>query len=90
MITRCVERDQKRMAQKVLTDKAPNHEHALQRLEANMTARDAKKPVFQFTRSNPQTKTGAVGSVSLSGSGALTVIADANELQVPIRLHYIT
>jgi hypothetical protein len=81
MITRCVERDLKRMAQKIVDDKHPHESGPIRRLENNLTMRDAKKPVFQFNRTTPAGKPGKVSVISLSGTGALTTIADAAELQ---------
>ena len=81
MITRCVERDLKRMAQKIVDDNHPNEDHPIRNFENNLTKREAKKPYFAFNRTTPQNKPGKVSSVSLSGSEALTVIADEEELQ---------
>jgi len=81
MLVRCVETDLKRMAQRICDVKAPNHDLAISRLEMNLTAREAKKPAFTFDRTTPQNAAGKVRSVSLSGSGALTVIADTCELK---------
>ena len=81
MITRCVERDLKRMAQKIVDDKHPYEAEPIRAFEENLTAREAKKPVCHFTRTTPTTKPGKVSMISLSGSGALTVIADTDELQ---------
>ena len=79
MITRCVENDLKN-AQKLVDDKHPKENESLARLEENLTKRDVKKPHFQFdttTKSGQKVKT--VGAVSLSGSGALTAIANKEE-----------
>lgn len=81
MTTRCVENDLKKIAQKLVDDKHPNEKESLSRLEENLTKRDVKKPHFQFdttTKSGQKVKT--VGAVSLCGSGALTAIADKEEL----------
>ena len=80
MITRCVENDLKKIAQKLVDDKHPKEKESLSRLDENLTKRDVKKPHFQFdttTKSGQKVKT--VGAVSLSGSGALTAIADKKE-----------
>ena len=80
MITRCVENDLKKIAQKLVDDKHPKEKESFARLEENLTKRDVKKPHFQFdttTKSGQKVKT--VGAVSLSGSGALTAIADKKE-----------
>lgn len=84
MITRCVETDCKKMAQKICDDKNPHEADAVRRFEDNLTAREAKKPVFRFTRTTPQQGPGKVECISLSGSGALTVIADTLELQAGV------
>ena len=80
MITRCVENDLKKIAQKLVDDKHPKEKESLARLEENLTKRDVKKPHFQFdttTKSGQKVKT--VGAVSLSCSGALTAIANKDE-----------
>ena len=81
MITRCVEDDLKKIAQKLVDDKQPKEKVPLARFEDNLTNRDVKKPHFKFdttTKSGQKVKT--VGAVSLSGSGALTAIANKEEL----------
>ena len=81
MITRCVEDDLKKIAQKLVDDKHPKEKESLAQLEENLTKRDVKKPHFQFdttTKSGKKVKT--VGAVSLSGSAALTAIANKEEL----------
>ena len=83
MLTRCVESDLRKMAQKIINDKSPFEMEFLHRFEQNLSSRDAKRPVFQFTRTAKNAQQfGTVGAVSLSGSGALTVIADKEELKV--------
>ena len=70
----------KKIAQKLVDDKHPKEKESLARLEENLTKRDVKKPHFQFdttTKSGQKVKT--VGAVSLSGSGALTAIANKEE-----------
>ena len=81
MIVRCVERDLKRMCQKIVDDKHPHEDEAVRTFETNLTMREAKKPSFQFPRTTPALKPGKVGKVSLAGSEALTVIADDEELR---------
>ena len=81
MITRCVENDLKKNAQKLVDDKHLKENESLARLQENLTKRDVKKPHFWFdttTKSGQKVKT--VGAVSLSGSGALTAIANKEEL----------
>ena len=83
MLTRCVESDLRKMAQKIINDKSPFEMEFLHRFEQNLSSRDAKRPVFQFKRTAKNAlQVGTVGAVSLSGSGALTVIADKEELKV--------
>lgn len=82
MIIRNIENDLRRMGQKICDDKHPFEEEAIRRFEENLTAREAKKPKFQFTRTTPTNGPGQFSSVSLSGTGALTVIADTCELQL--------
>ena len=68
MITRCVENDLKKIAQKLVDDKHPKEKESLAQLEENLTKRDVKKPPFQFdttTKSGKKVKT--VGAVSLLG-----------------------
>ena len=81
MITRCVENDLKRVAQKIITDKYPDYGPSLKAFEENLTRRDAKRPYFHF---NVNTKLGSgvgtVNSVSLAGSNALCIIAEKEEL----------
>ena len=81
MITRCVENDLRRVAQKIITDKYPDYGPSLKAFEENLTRRDAKRPYFQF---NVNTKLGSgvgtVNSVSLAGSNALSIIAEKEEL----------
>ena len=81
MITRCVENDLRRVAQKIITDKYPEYGPSLKAFEENLTRRDAKRPYFQF---NVNTKLGSgvgtVNSVSLAGSNALSIIAEKEEL----------
>ena len=81
MITRCVENDLKRVAQKIINDKYPDYGPSLKAFEENLTRRDAKRPYFQF---NVNTKLGScvgtVNSVSLAGSNALSIIAEKEEL----------
>ena len=81
MITRCVENDLRRVAQKIITDKYPDYGPSLKAFEENLTRRDAKRPYFQF---NVNTKLGSgvgtVNSVSLAGSNALSFIAENEEL----------
>ena len=50
MLTRCVESDLRKMAQKIINDKSPFEMEFLHRFEQNLSSRDAKRPVFQFTR----------------------------------------
>ena len=81
MATRCVENDIRRIAQRIIDETHPYEEEPIRRFEANLTAREAKRPSFSFTRTTPQKGAGKVGAVSLSGTGALTVIAETFELQ---------
>ena len=81
MLTRCVENDLRRIAQKVVDTLHPYSAEPIKRLEENLTAREAKKPTFSFSRTTPQKGPGKVSNVSLSGTAALTVIADTEELQ---------
>ena len=81
MVTRCAENDIRRIAQRILDETTPHDAEPLRRFEENLTAREAKKPVFTFNRTTPQTGAGKVGTVSLSGSAALTVIAETYELE---------
>ena len=81
MIVRCVERDLKRMAQRIVNDKHPYETDFVRTFEHNLTMREVKKPYFLFGRTTPQNKPGKVSKVSLSGSEALTAIADDEELQ---------
>ena len=81
MITRCVENDLKKIAQKLVDYKHPKEKESLAQLEENLTKRDVKKPHFQFdttTKSGQKVKT--VGAVSLSGSAAPSAIANKEEL----------
>ena len=81
MITRSVENDLKKIAQKLVDDNHPKEKESLAQLEENLTKRDVKKPHFQFdttTKSGQKVKT--VGAVSLPGSAALTAIANKEEL----------
>ena len=84
MITRCTENDIRRVAQKVINDKHPWEALSIQRFEKNLTSREAKRPSFQFniTHKNVGKTPGTVGPLSLAGSDALTVIAEAEELAV--------
>ena len=81
MITRCVENDLRRVAQKIITDKYPDYGPSLKDFEENLTRRDAERPYLQF---NVNTKLGSgvgtVISVSLAGSNALSIIAEKEEL----------
>ena len=81
MATRCVENDIRRIAQRVVDETYPHDAEPIRRFEENLTAREAKRPYFTFTRTTPQKGPGKVGTVSLSGTAALTVIADTVELQ---------
>ena len=49
MITRIVENDIRKLAQRVLTTKSPDENGPLKAFEDNLTARDAKRPTFQFS-----------------------------------------
>ena len=81
MVARCVENDLKKATQRLIDEKYPNDAEPVRRLEENLTAREAKKPVFQFTRTTPNNAAGKVSAVSLSGTAALCVIAETEELQ---------
>ena len=78
MITRCVETDLRKMAQKIFDDMHPHKKFAIQRFEENLTRRGAKKPFFHFNTVSigGTDKAGKVVAVSLSGICALTVIAE--------------
>ena len=78
MITRCVETDLRKLAQKIIDGM-----FAIQRFEENLTRRGAKKPFFHFTTvSIGGTDTaGKMGAVSLSDICALTVIADKEKMK---------
>ena len=81
MVSRCVEKDTKRMGQKVMDEKPDSYATPFRRFEENLTARGAKKPVFQFNVTTSSAGTGKVGTISLSGTAALTIIAETSELQ---------
>ena len=81
MVARCVENDLKKVTQRLIDEKYPHDAEPVRRLEENLTAREAKKPVFQFTRTTPNNAAGKVSAVSLSGTAALCVIAETDELQ---------
>ena len=78
MITRIVENDIRKLAQRLLAkcDKSTNESGPLKAFEDNLTARDAKRPIFQFSIKDKQIK-----EISLSGINALAVIADKEELK---------
>ena len=57
------------------------NEKALVRFQDNLPDRDAKRPAFKFNLSKGGKEIFMVGSVSLSGTGALTVIAETEELK---------
>ena len=61
----------------------PHEKFAIQRCEENLTRRRAKKPFFHFTTVSlgGTGKAGKVGAVSLSGTCALTVTADKEEMK---------
>ena len=82
MITRCVESDLRKAAQKIVNEK-PVYKVSLQRLEENCTRRALKKPKFQFDLQvkGSELKKGIVGPVSLSGTSALVAIADKEEFE---------
>ena len=64
MITRCVENDLKKIAQKLVDDKHPKEKESLAQLEENLTKRDVKKPHFQFdTTTKSEQKVKTVGAV---------------------------
>ena len=48
MITRCVETDLRKMAQKIINDMYPHEKFAIQRFEENLTRTGAKKQFFLF------------------------------------------
>ena len=80
-ITRCVESDLRKAAQKIVNEKSL-YKVALQQLEDNCTRRAMKNPRFQFdlqVKGN-NLKKGVVGPVSLSGTSAPVAIADKDEL----------
>ena len=81
MVTRCVETDLRKMAQKIIDDMHPHKKFDIQRFEENLTRQGAKKPFFHFTKVSigGTDKAGKVGAVSFSGICALTVIADKEE-----------
>ena len=76
MITRCVENDLRRVALRVIRIKSPHESGPLRAFEDNLTARDAKSPTFRFLHS----KKNQLKEISLSGTKALAVIADKEEL----------
>ena len=82
MITRCVESDLRKAAQKIVNEK-PVYKVSLQRLEENCTQRVLKKRKFQFDLQvkGSELKKGIVGPVSLSGTSALVAIADKEEFE---------
>lgn len=81
-ITRCVESDLKKLATEILTIKHPWEKESIRVFEKNLTMREIKKPKFEFKIS--ESKSGrhkcTVGQISLSGTAALTAIADKVEL----------
>ena len=83
MTTRSTERDLKNIAQKIVQDKWPNESVAMQNFELNLSSRQAtNKPSYHFDRTKPSsTAAGHVSKVSLSGSGALTIIAEVSQLE---------
>ena len=83
MITRYVETDLRKVAQKINDDRLPRKIFAIHRFEENLTRRGAKKPFFKFTTvsTGGKDKTGKMGAVSLSGICALTVIPDKKEMK---------
>ena len=87
MITRCVESDLRKAAQKIVNEK-PVYKVSLQRLEENCTRRALKKPKFQFDLQvkGSELKKGIVGPVSLSGTSALVAIADKKNLNKTFRI----
>lgn len=73
MTTRIVEHLLKLFAQELL---GMDNKKQLYQLEDNITARDVKSPAFTFEKKIGK----AIGPVSLSGSDALVIIADHNDL----------
>ena len=86
MITRCVESDLRKAAQKVVNEK-PVYKVPLQQLEENCTRRPLKKPKFQFDLQvkGSELKKGIVGPVSLSGTSALVAITNKEEFEQDVR-----
>ena len=83
MITRCVETDLRKMAQKITDDMHPHEKFSIQRFEENLTRRGPKSHFFHFTTVSigGTDKAGKVGAVSLSGICAPTAIADREEMK---------
>ena len=92
MITRCVESDLRKGAQKIV-DKKSMYKVPLQHLEENCTRRILKKPKFQFDLQvkGSELKKGIVGPVSQSGTSALVAITDKEEFEqdVPNRFENV-
>lgn len=79
MFPRLAEKDLREMAQKLILEKTPFESEPLRRFEENVTKRLDKTDSFQFkTVTSSEVKT--VQAVSLSGTAALTIIADKTEL----------
>ena len=84
MITRCVESDLKKVAQKIVREKYPYHKKSIETLEENCTRRELKKPRFNFDveiRGTSDLKKPTVGPVSLSGTSAIVAIAEKDEFE---------
>ena len=80
MVTRCVENDIQKMGKKIINECRPYHKEALKKFEENLTRREVQKPTFSF---DMKTTNGTItlGDIKLPyGSGALTAIADKEEL----------
>ena len=83
MIPRCVESDLRKVVDKIIDESEGKYaSRPLLRLQANLSSREAKKPYFEFaTAIKPGDIVKSVGAIKLSGTGALTVIADKEELE---------
>ena len=84
MITRCVESDLKKVAQKIVREKYPYHKKTIETLEENCTRREIKKPRFKLDveiRGTSDLKKPTVGPVSLSGTSAIVAIAEKDEFE---------
>jgi hypothetical protein len=82
MLTRIVESDLRKVAQKIQDERHPFSAEPTRRLEENLTERDVKRGAFQFdVHTKPGTTIPQIGAISFCGSAALTAIADTDELK---------